>query len=44
LRKVIDEKPPAPFKLRDGSVGGQGMRRKMTWEEIRDEIYKGRGA
>jgi hypothetical protein len=44
LRKVIETKPAQPFRLRDGSVGGQGMRRKMTWDEIRDLIYKGRGA
>ena len=41
---MIEDKPKAPFKLRDGSFGGKGMRREMTWEEIRDEIYKGRGA
>jgi hypothetical protein len=44
LRTVIETKPRQPFRLRDGSVGGRGMRRKMTWDEIRDEIYQGRGA
>jgi hypothetical protein len=44
LRKVIETKPEQPFRLRDGSFGSGGMRRKMTWDEIRDEIYEGRGA
>jgi hypothetical protein len=44
LRNVIETKQRKPFRLRDGSFGGQGMRRKMTWDEIRDEIYQGRGA
>jgi hypothetical protein len=46
LRNVIETKtkPGEPFRLRDGSFGGQGMLRKMTWDEIRDEIYQGRGA
>jgi hypothetical protein len=44
LRNVIETKQGHPFSLRDGSFGGQGMLRKMTWDEIRDEIYQGRGA
>lgn len=44
LRKAIETKPAQPFRLRDGSFGGRGMRRKMTWDQIRDEIYQGRGA
>lgn len=46
LRNVIETKTKQeqPFRLRDGSFGGQGMLRKMTWDEIRDEIYQGRGA
>lgn len=44
LRNVIETKQEQPFRLRDGSFGGQGMVRKMTWDEIRDEIYQGRGA
>jgi hypothetical protein len=43
LRKVIETKPEQPFRLRDGSFGSGGMR-KMTWDEIRDELYQGRGA
>jgi hypothetical protein len=44
LRRVLDEKPKKPFRLKDASFGSGGMRRPMTWQEIRDEIYKGRGA
>ena len=44
LRTVIDAKPAKPFVLRDGSFGGGGLVRKMTWDEIRDELYHGRGA
>jgi hypothetical protein len=44
LRNVIEIKQQHPFRLRDGSFGGQGMVRKMTWDEIRNEIYQGRGA
>jgi hypothetical protein len=44
LRNVIETKQGRPFRLRDGSFGGQGMLRKMTWDEIRDKIYQGRGA
>ncbi len=32
------------FKLKDGSFKGDGMVQEMTWEEMRDVIYKGRGA
>jgi mRNA-degrading endonuclease RelE of RelBE toxin-antitoxin system len=44
LRNVLNQRPKKPFRLRDGSFGRGGMRRPMNWEEIRDEIYKGRGA
>jgi hypothetical protein len=44
LRSVIEAKQPEHFRLRDGSFGGGGMVRKMTWDEIRDEIFLGRGA
>jgi hypothetical protein len=30
--------------MRDLSVGGKGPGPNKTWEEIRDMIYKGRGA
>jgi predicted DNA-binding ribbon-helix-helix protein len=48
LRAVMVEKTDeAPFKLRDGSVNGDGMTPEFenaTWEQIRDAIYEGRGA
>lgn len=44
LRKVIEEKPKKPFKLRDGSVGDPNKVQKLNWPEIWKEIYKGRGA
>ncbi len=34
------------FRLRDASVGGQGLRpelRGASWDEIRDLAYRGRG-
>ena len=36
----------APFKLRDASVGGRGLRpefRDADWTRIREVIYEGRG-
>lgn len=48
LRQVISEsRKRKPFKLRDGSFGGRGLRpelRDASWGEIRDLIYEGRGA
>jgi len=44
LRNVLDQRPKKPFRLRDASFGGRGKIRKLNWDEIRDEIYKGRGA
>jgi hypothetical protein len=47
LRKVMAEKnEPKPFKLRDGSVKGDGMTpeyQNATWEEKLAIIYEGRG-
>lgn len=48
LRKVIAEKKAKkkPFKLRDCSVGGDGLTdefKNASWEQIRDAIYEGRG-
>jgi hypothetical protein len=46
LRNLIDssaERKPK-YKMRDLSVGGKGRAPKLSWEEIRDVIYKGRGA
>ena len=48
LRKVMVEKKNEPkFKLRDGSVKGNGLTpefQNATWEQIRDAIYEGHGA
>lgn len=44
LRNVLDQPREKPFRLRDGSFGSKGMRRKLAWDEIRDEIYRGHGA
>jgi len=45
LRLVIqrDSKMRAPFKLRDGSFGGKGLRQEPGWPALREAIYKGRG-
>jgi Arc/MetJ family transcription regulator len=48
LRKVLDEREQRkPFKLRDGSVGGRGLKPEFAgagWDKIRDAIYEGHGA
>ena len=48
LEKVLkDLRNPKPFKLKDGSVSGQGLQpgqENLTWAEVRDMIYEGRGA
>ena len=45
LRKILaSDAAPGKFRLRKCSVGGEGLVRDFTWPEIRDEIYKGRGA
>ena len=48
LRRVLAERTRRrPFRLRDGSVGGKGVRPELaeaSWSEVRDEIYRGRGA
>ena len=31
------------FHLRDGSFRGQGLQSDLSWEEIRQRIYAGRG-
>jgi|CXWL01.1.fsa_nt_gi hypothetical protein len=49
LHRVLDlrrSKPQQPFRLRDASVGGNGLQpgvREGSWEEIRALIYEGRG-
>lgn len=48
LRRVLaEQQEQSPFKLRDGSVAGNGLTPEFqgaTWERIRDSIYEGRGA
>ncbi len=48
LRQVVAEKKKdKPFKLRDASVGGNGLHPDVagkSWDEIRDLIYEGRGS
>ena len=48
LRLKLAEKGDAkPFKLRDASVKGNGVDpdfRDAAWEQLRDTLYKGRGA
>lgn len=42
-----DLREPKPFKLKDGSVRGQGLQpgqELLTWAEVRDMIYEGHGA
>ncbi len=45
LRWAIREhrEPRKPFKLRDGSVNGEGLVADLSWPEIRAMIYEGRG-
>jgi hypothetical protein len=44
LRRVVSEKKKdKPFRLRDGSVGGNGLHPDVAgkrWDEIRDMIYE----
>jgi hypothetical protein len=49
LRHILQEKksPARAFKLRDASVGGNGLQpefRDAGWDRIRDALYEGRGA
>lgn len=46
LHVVTCRKHRKPFKLKDGSVGGQGLNPELkdaSWETIRALIYEGRG-
>jgi hypothetical protein len=49
LRVILDRERQrrAPFRLRDGSVGGGWMREEFataSWDQIRDVAYEDRGA
>ncbi|MCL2831281.1 MAG: DUF2191 domain-containing protein [Betaproteobacteria bacterium] len=47
LREIMAKKEKKPkFKLRDGSVGGNGLTpefQNAPWEKFLDAIYEGRG-
>ena len=47
LRQVLAEKKEVrPFRLRKASYKGQGLHpnvRDLSWDEIRDKAYEGRG-
>ena len=48
LEKVLRElRNPEPYKLKDGSVSGQGLQpgqENLSWAEVRDMVYEGHGA
>jgi hypothetical protein len=48
LRQVVAEKKKdKPFRLRDASFKGDGLHpdvANLSWDEIRDLIYEGRGS
>lgn len=48
LEKVLrDLREPKPYKMRDFSVGGNGLQpgqELLSWAEVRDMIYEGHGA
>ena len=48
LRSAIEQRRDrGPFRLRDGSVSGSGLRPEVadgSWQRIRDLAYDGRGA
>jgi len=43
LRTVLKRERPTKFRLRDGSFKGHGLQGDMSWGEIRERIYEGRG-
>jgi antitoxin component of RelBE/YafQ-DinJ toxin-antitoxin module len=45
-RVIAERKRAAPFKLRQASFKGKGLQaefRSASWDDVRHEIYKGRG-
>ena len=45
LRAVIGQSRQSrkPFRLRDGSFGGREVHKNLSWSELRQAIYEGRG-
>jgi hypothetical protein len=44
LRAAISQdREPRKFRLRNGSVGGKGLRDPLSWPAVRGRIYEGRG-
>jgi hypothetical protein len=39
----IDKPKASGFRLKDGSVRGRGLQRELTWEQILEMCYEGRG-
>lgn len=48
IRQVLrEDRAPGKFKLRDASVGGNGLQKEYEgadWAKIREAAYKGRGS
>ena len=48
IRQVLrEDRAPGKFKLRDGSVAGNGVQKEYEgadWAKIREAAYKGRGS
>jgi len=47
LRQVVASRKEPPFRLRNVSVGGQGLHPDLEgkgWDAIRDLIYEGHGS
>jgi hypothetical protein len=45
LRIMVEQRKGSRnrFRLRDGSFRGRGLCEDLSWKEIRQRIYKGRG-
>lgn len=46
LHQVVAEAKRPPFRMRDGRFGGKGLHpdvRDLSWDQIREMSYEGRG-
>jgi Bacterial antitoxin of type II TA system, VapB len=46
LHRVIAETKRPPFRMRDGRFGGNGLQpevRDLSWDQLREMSYEGRG-